>query len=131
MAEPSKQEKKGAREGDRRSRPGRGSVRGSRQGYISHCCKREPRDRGNYPHRSGSPVMRPITLPSSECDSGKAPKSLIHQWSAESKHTPPVLRVARPRFLGDGVLAQREYGGVIDRSIERWLYGYRRPGVTG
>src|SRR5262249_1059192 len=25
-----------------------------------------------------------------------------------------VLRVARPRFLGDGVLAWREYGGVID-----------------
>src|ERR1700757_2323123 len=29
----------------------------------------------------------------------------------------PALRVARPRFLGDGVLAPREYGGGIDRGL--------------
>src|SRR5262249_58284354 len=31
-----------------------------------------------------------------------------HRRQAESRHTPPGLRIARPRFLSDGVLAQRE-----------------------
>src|SRR5262245_20074180 len=88
--------------------PPRGGVRGRRQGQVTtHCCKREPHvaERVTGP---GSPLMRPKTLPNSECDSGKAPRGLNHQRSAESRHAPPALRVARPRFLGDGVLADRE-----------------------
>ena len=57
---------------------------------------------------SGSPVMRPKTLPDSESHTGKTSRSLSHQRSAESRHTPPALRITRPRFLGDGVLEERE-----------------------
>jgi len=75
---------------------------------TSQCYKREPRDRGKYPRGSGSPMMRPKSLPDSESHTGKTRRSLCHQSPAESRHTPPRLRIARPRFLGDGVLAQRE-----------------------
>ena len=39
---------------------------------------------------------------------GKTRRSLSHYWSAESRHTLPKLSIARPRFLSDGVFAQRE-----------------------
>ena len=57
---------------------------------------------------SGSPVMGPKTLPDSESDTGKTPGSLTTIRQPESRHTPPRLKIARPRFLRDGVLAQRE-----------------------
>ena len=57
---------------------------------------------------SGSPMMGPKTLPGSESHTGKTPTSLSHQSQTESRHTLPRLMIARPRFLGDGVLAQRE-----------------------
>ena len=60
---------------------------------------------------SGSPMMRPKTLPGSESHAGKTPKSLCHQSQTESRHTPPRPKIARPRFLGDGIVAPREYGG--------------------
>src|SRR5262249_6846009 len=41
MAEPSKQEKKGSKRRGSAVPPRRGGVRGSRQGYTSHCCKQE------------------------------------------------------------------------------------------
>jgi hypothetical protein len=59
-------------------------------------------------YRIGAPMMKPKTLPGSESHTGKTPRSLCHQSQAESRHTPPRLMIARPRFLGDGVLAQRE-----------------------
>src|SRR5262249_55626434 len=39
---------------------------------------------------------------------GKDSKESNHQSQTESRHTPPRLKIARSRFLGDGVLAQRE-----------------------
>src|SRR5262249_24092954 len=65
---------------------------------------------------SRSPMMRPKTLPDSQAHTGKTRRSLSHHWSAESRHTPPKLRIARPRFLCDGVLAQRE-DGVTRRAV--------------
>jgi len=44
---------------------------------------------------SGSPVMRPKTLPDSQSHTGKTRKSLSHHWSAEPRDTPPKLRIAR------------------------------------
>ena len=43
---------------------------------TSQCYKREPRDRAKLPRRSGSPVMRPKTLPDSESHTGKTRRSL-------------------------------------------------------
>src|SRR5262245_10685821 len=57
---------------------------------------------------TGSPVLGPKPLPGSGSDTGKTRRSLSHHGSAEPRRTPPALRVARPRFLGDGVLAERE-----------------------
>ena len=39
---------------------------------------------------------------------GEDSKESNHQSQTESRHTPPRLKIARSRFLGDGVLAQRE-----------------------
>ena len=43
---------------------------------TSQCYKREPRDRAKLPRRSGSPVMRPKTLPNSKSHTGKTRRSL-------------------------------------------------------
>jgi hypothetical protein len=43
---------------------------------TSQCYKREPRDRGKDPPGSGSPMMRPKTLPDSKSHTGKTPRSL-------------------------------------------------------
>src|SRR6516225_3943127 len=45
---------------------------------------------------SRSPMMRPKTLPDSQSHTGKTRRSLNHHWRAESRHTPPKLRIARP-----------------------------------
>src|SRR5438874_2915381 len=53
-----------------------GRVRGSRLGLIpSQCYKREPRDRGEYP-RVGVTSDGAETLPGSELQTGKTPRSL-------------------------------------------------------
>jgi hypothetical protein len=57
---------------------------------------------------SGSPLMGPKTLPGSESPTGKTQWSLSHHGSTESRHTPSRLKMTQPRFLGDGVLAERE-----------------------
>ena len=50
--------------------------------------------------RSGSPRMRPKTLPGSESSTGKARRSLRHQSKRRAEtHTPPGLRIASPGSL--------------------------------
>jgi len=39
---------------------------------------------------------------------GEDSQESSHHWSTEPTHTPPALTIAQPRFLGDGVLAERE-----------------------
>src|SRR5262245_15162942 len=45
---------------------------------TSQCYKREPGERGKYPRGSGSPVMRPKTLPGSELQTGTTRRSRSH-----------------------------------------------------
>src|SRR5262245_61777910 len=66
--------RKGEGSGGQAPRPCAGESAGA-----SQCYKREPRDRGKYPRGSGSPVMRPKTLPGSELQTGKTQRSLSHQ----------------------------------------------------
>ena len=80
--------------------------------------------RGERVPGSGSPVMGPRTLPGSESSTGTARKSLSHQSKPEPGHTQPALRIAQPRFLSDGVLAQREYARPLDRRMQ---VGLRNP----
>jgi hypothetical protein len=79
MAEPSKQEKNGGKRGGIGGpAPGEAVCGGVGRGIELTVAS------GNHTIRervtgSGSPVMRPKALPSSEWDSGKAAQSLIHQ----------------------------------------------------
>lgn len=59
-------------------------------------------------HRIGVTNDEADKLPDSQSHTGKTRRSLSHHWSAELRRTPPKLNIARPRFLCDGVLAQRE-----------------------
>src|SRR5262249_24697419 len=62
--------------------------------------------------------MRPKTLPDSESHAGKTRWSLTTIRQPESRHTPPRVKIARARFLRDGVLAQRDSLGHIDRVLQ-------------
>ena len=52
---------------------------------TSQCYKREPRDRAKLPRRSGSPVMRPKTLPGSQLQTGKTRTSPSHHWKRRAR----------------------------------------------
>src|SRR5262249_3312744 len=81
--------------------------------------------------------MRPKRSPAQSCKRGRLAGVQATSRSAESRHTPPARRIARPRFLGEGV-PEPGIGGCKDlpasqfaqRTEVIWLAGSpRRAGA--
>src|SRR5262245_54482565 len=109
MAVPSREKRRGKR-GEGSAVPPR-ARRGAGEAAVTS--QQITVESGNHASRenvtgSGSPVMRPKTLPNSGCDSGKASREPNPPVQRRVKTHTATRRIARPRFLGDGVSGVRE-----------------------